>query len=397
MYSINFRLRSETLKTPKRKIYIRIKINGVCCSDIASSISINPDQWDKQKQTIKGNSVLDYTNRAMLLQIESDIIELIRSNPSKSAKQIRALYIGKELPPATLFSTYQRYIKEKKECWNGTSKELAKNTIQRWYNCLEHLKEFLKQKDIELNAVDIDFGNRLYLYLIKKKKKRNKTETIGHDYAVRNLTYLVQVLDFAKTKCLIPVNVLDIDDYKRNPPKEIESLNTEQLRNLETMRFTGVLEDARILFLSMTYSGLNYCDLPILEKLKDKESIVLKIDRQKNERHYIDKAIVPIITELRDLLETYEYKLPKHDINVVNRHLHVFEGLLGVTINITTYTARKTAAMLLSERGVSIDVISKILGHSSINTTQRYYVKISEKRVIEETKHLTRKNTLNIE
>lgn len=393
MYSINFRLRTEKLKTPKRKIYIRIKINGVCCSDIASSISINPDQWDKQNQTIKGNSVLDYTNRAMLLQIESDIIELIRSNPSKSAKQIRALYIGKELPPATLFNTYLRYIKDKKECWNGTSKQLAKNTIQRWYNCLEHLKEFLKNKDIELNYIDPDFGNRLYLYLIKKKKKRNKSQKIGHDYAVRNLTYLGQVLDYAKVKFLIPVNVLDIGDYKRNTPKEIEYLNSEQLKSLEKMKFTGVLEDARIIFLAMAYSGLNHCDLKILETLKGKESIIVKIDRKKNERHQIDKAIIPIITELRELLDTYDYTLPKHDINVINRHLHVFEGLLGVNIKITTYTARKSAAMLLSEKGVSIDVVSKILGHTSIQTTQRYYVKISEKRVLQETRHLTLKNT----
>ncbi|MEA5425451.1 Arm DNA-binding domain-containing protein [Arcicella lustrica] len=87
MYSINFRLRTDIVKAQKRKIYVRIKINGVSASDIATSISINPEQWDNLKQTIIGNSPLDYTNRAMLLKIESDIVELIRTNQISKTNQ----------------------------------------------------------------------------------------------------------------------------------------------------------------------------------------------------------------------------------------------------------------------------------------------------------------------
>ncbi|MEA5425450.1 tyrosine-type recombinase/integrase [Arcicella lustrica] len=312
------------------------------------------------------------------------------SEPTKSAKQIRALslYMGKDLPALTLLKVYQKYITDKKECWNGTPKQLAKNTIQRWYNCMKYLSEFLKDKDMELNEIDIDFGHRLYLYLIKKKQRRNTEKKIGHDYAVRNLTYLSEVLDFAKRKTYIIANPLDIEEYKRNPPKEIESLTQNELQTLAGFQFTGILEDARITFLAMAYSGLNHCDLHYLERIKDSESIVLKIDRQKNLKRYTDKAIIPILPELRKLLEAINYQLPSHDINVINRHLHVFEGLLCVDISITTYTARKTAGMLLSERGVSIDVVSKILGHTSIITTQRHYLKVVEKRVLAETKHL---------
>ena len=392
MYSINFRLRTEKQKTENRKVYVRLKIEGVCCTDFSTSIITSFDKWDKVKQTIKGNSKLDLSNRAMLLQIESDLIDLIRAYPSKSAKEIRDLYVRKELAPATLFKTYLRYIKEKKEVWNGTEKELAENTIQRWYNCSKHLQEFLKNKDIDLQSIDSDFANRLYFYLIKKQKKRNSKEKISHDFAVRNLTYLNNVLDFAKSKSLITANIIDIEGYKRNKPKEVQSLTSEQLKKLECISFRGVLEDVRMIFLLMSYSGLNYCDLKELENLKDKDNIVLRIDRKKNKKHDIDKALIPVTFELRNFLEKLKYKLPiEYHINVVNKHLKVFESLLNLNFTVTTYTARKTAAMLLSEKGVSIDVISKILGHTSIITTQRYYVKVSEKRVIEETKHLTTK------
>lgn len=323
----------------------------------------------------------------MLLQVESDLTELIRANPLRSAKQIRELYVCGVVAPATLIKSYERFIKEKKESLDGTPLELSKNTKQRWYNCLSHLKEFLKDKEIELDSIDSDFGNRLYLYLIKKNKRRNITQKIGHDYAVRNITYLSNVLDFCKKKGLVQSNVLDIE-YTRNAPKEVQYLTYEQLEILAKMKFTGILEDVRVCFLCMAYSGLNHCDLGNLSRLKGNDTFTLNIDREKNKKRIQDKAIIPILPELRKLLEQYNYQLPLHDLNTTNRHLHVFEGVLGVDIVITTYTARKTAAMIFSERGVSIDVISKILGHTSIVTTQRHYVKVVEKRVYEETKHL---------
>lgn len=388
MYRIIFRFRTEKITNPKKRLYVRLKVNGITASDFATPILLEVEKWNQRHQILKGNTTLDFANRAMLMQIESDIVDLIRANPSKSASQIRAMYLNKELPPATILKTYKKYIVEKKECWSGTKFELAENTIQRWYNCMRHVSEFLNDKDIELTDIDVDFSHRFYLYLIKKNQRKDKKKKLGHDYAVRCLTYLNQVLEFARRKRLINFNTLDITDYKRNKPKDVEYLDSETLLKLENKRFDGILEDTRIVFLAMCYSGLNHCDLHNLEKLKESKSITFKVDRGKNEKREVDKAIVPVLPKLRLLLEAFNYKLPNHEIHVINRHLHVFESVLGVSINITTYTARKTAGMWLCENGVSIEVISKILGHSSIATTQRYYVKVLEKRVIKDTLHL---------
>jgi integrase/recombinase XerD len=389
MYSINFRLRPEPLQTETRKLYIRLRINGKCCTDISTSIVLNPSKWIQETQTIKGSSPLDYSHRSMMLQIQSDIIDLIRVNPNHSAKQIRELYVKGTAAPAMLLESYKMFIKDKKEVHNGTHLQLAKNTVQRWYNCLNHLSEFLKDKDIELNSIGSDFAEKLYLYLIRKPQKSNVKKLIGHDTAVRNVTYLNEVLDFCKARKMIDINPLCFS-YTRNPPKEIHYLSRSQVQQIENMKFAGTLEDIRTVFLAMCYTGLNHCDIHNLEKLKGTDILTLKIDRKKNNKREQEKAIIPIFPELRKLLEKHQYKLPIHDLNTTNRHLHIFEGLLNVDIKITTYTARKTAAMLLSERGVSIDVVSKILGHTSIITTQRHYVKVVEKRVLEETKHLFR-------
>lgn len=388
MYSINFRLRPDS-KTDEKRVYIRFRKDGIVPSDISTPIVIPPEKWDKHKQTIKGSSVLDSTKKAVLLQIESDLTELIRQNVHKDAHEIRAMYINKTLPAPTIFKTYHDYIEQNINIWDNTPKQLAKTTKSRWKNCLQHLKEFLNEKDITLNEIDESFGHRLYVYLIKKPKKKHPAEKIGNDYAVRVITYLKDVLEWAKKKKLVDQVVMNTDGLKRVPPKQLQRLDKEHIESLASMRFTKTLEDTRVIFLLMTYSCLNHCDLHNLESLKDKSHLTINLDRQKNNnREAAEKAIIPVLPQLRKLLENINYKIPRHHINIINRHCHVFQGILGVDFEMTTYTARKTGAGLLIDAGVSIDIVSKILGHKSITTTQRFYVKLREKNVLEGVKHL---------
>ncbi|NBA76802.1 tyrosine-type recombinase/integrase [Emticicia sp. ODNR4P] len=388
MYSINFRLRSD-VKSDQKRVYVRIRKDGVVPPDISTPIVIPVEKWDKNKQSIKGSSTMDSTNRAVLLQIESDITELIRQNNDKTAHQIRNLYVQKSLPEPTILKTYLDFINQEKLIWNDTPKQLKKNTIDRWFNCRVHLMEFLENKDIPLKEIDEDFGIRFYSYLIKKPKKRGSTLLIGNDYAVRVVSYLKEVLTWAKRKKLIEQQVMITDELKRNPPKPLEILSKDQVRAIELCKCIGTMRDVKTIFLAMTYSCLNHCDLHHLETLKNKDHIIITIDRQKNRnRDTAEQSIIPVLPQLRKLLEKIDYKIPKYHINIVNRYCHVFESILHTNLNITTYTARKTGAGLLIDAGVSIEVVSKILGHKSLTTTQRHYVKLSQKNVIDGVKHL---------
>jgi len=58
----------------------------------------------------------------------------------------------------------------------------------------------------------------------------------------------------------------------------------------------------------------------------------------------------------------------------------------------TTHTARKTfASTVLLFNDVPMEIVSKLLGHSSITITEAYYGKVVKKKVSEEMRRLNNK------
>jgi site-specific recombinase XerD len=69
------------------------------------------------------------------------------------------------------------------------------------------------------------------------------------------------------------------------------------------------------------------------------------------------------------------------DNKEVNQKLKSFAAAMGIdNKKVTFHTVRHTAATLLLSLGEPIEVVSKILGHSEIRTTQ-IYAKVLDKQV----------------
>jgi site-specific recombinase XerD len=83
--------------------------------------------------------------------------------------------------------------------------------------------------------------------------------------------------------------------------------------------------------------------------------------------------------------------LPKISNQKINSYLKEMGAILGIQKRITHHTARKTfASTVLLNNDVPMEVVSEILGHSSIKITQEYYGKIVQKRISEEMKRIGR-------
>ena len=74
-----------------------------------------------------------------------------------------------------------------------------------------------------------------------------------------------------------------------------------------------------------------------------------------------------------------------------NAYLKEIQDLCGISKKLSSHIARHTFATTITlNNGVSLEVVSKMLGHSSVNTT-RIYARMLDTRVSHEMQQLTSK------
>lgn len=85
-----------------------------------------------------------------------------------------------------------------------------------------------------------------------------------------------------------------------------------------------------------------------------------------------------------------EYILPRISNQSFNRLLKEIASTLNINKNFTHHTARKTfASTILLNNDIPMEVVSKLLGHSKISTTQEYYADVLPNKLVEQMKKLS--------
>ena len=75
-----------------------------------------------------------------------------------------------------------------------------------------------------------------------------------------------------------------------------------------------------------------------------------------------------------------------------NSYLKEIAVIVGIDKHLTTHMARKTfASTVLLYNDVPIEIVSKLLGHSSMKITQDSYGKVVQRNISEQMKKLTKK------
>lgn len=81
---------------------------------------------------------------------------------------------------------------------------------------------------------------------------------------------------------------------------------------------------------------------------------------------------------------TEEALLPDISYQSYRIHLKALQLRAGVSIPLTAHIGRHTFATLITlENGVPLETVSKMLGHSSIQTTERY-AQVTPTKIFEE-------------
>ncbi len=162
-----------------------------------------------------------------------------------------------------------------------------------------------------------------------------------------------------------------------------EFLSIEELAVIEQKEFTiKRLEQVRDIFIFCCYTGLAYADV---EKLS-KDDLRIGIDGENWIIIYRQKSggrsPIPLLPQAFSIISKYKGNpeadakgklLPVNSNQKMNGYLKEIADVCGITKNLTMHLARHTFATTVTlAQGVPIETVSKMLGHTSIKTTQIY-------------------------
>ena len=178
--------------------------------------------------------------------------------------------------------------------------------------------------------------------------------------------------------------------WAKSVRKELVFLTVEELEKLEKQTFQikriQVIKDC---FIFCCYTGLAFKEMVSLRR----ENIVkgydgedwIKMKRQKTQK----ELSIPLLPKAKKILRRYasdsDQLLPVTSNARFNAYLKEIADVVGIEKKLTHHVARRTfATTVLLFKNVPMEVVSELLGHSKMATTQQSYGKIVQRKVGEE-------------
>ncbi len=222
-----------------------------------------------------------------------------------------------------------------------------------------------------------------FSHINKEKQVTDITNSVVTDfYAELNLRYESTTASgmIAKLKTIV-VFAIDNGKLKSNPfngvkiskrTKEVEFLSEKEIDTIKKKRMIGRLDKVRDLFLFQCFTGLSYSDMANLRSddfcVNKSGQIYIKKTRIKTGMRYV----VVLLDDAVRIVKKYGFELPILSNQRYNSYLKEIQDICGIKKPLHTHIGRHTAATYLLNKGVPVEAVAKILGHSDIKQTQHY-------------------------
>ena len=384
IFRVVFYLRSNYVnKEGKTSVMLRIYLNNERLSLGSTGISVKSSQWDKEKERIKGRTTEALNTNLQLDNIASglqSIFRRIEMSDVVSLERIKSEFLGKKEEIDTLMQLFEKH---NGDVAKQVGVSVGKATLQKYNVCKRHFSEFLekqyKRSDLKLTELTYVVVREFDLYL--------RTE-VG-----QNANTATKTMKTFKTITLLgqKMGVLLHDPFM-NHRFHIEPVNRGFLTDEEILLIAnkdlGIsrLELVRDIFIFSCFTGLAYIDVSNLTPdhivtLGDKQWIMTQRQKTSVETNVllldIPKAIIAKYGG-----KTYRNgKLfPMLTNQKTNSYLKEIADICGIKKNLTFHLARHTFATMSLSKGVPMESVSKMLGHTNIRTTQ-IYARITNKKI----------------
>lgn len=386
--------KSKLLKNGEAPICMRITVNKRV-AEVMIKRSIPVDLWNQKKECSKGkdrvaNELNHYINtvRAKILQIHR---ELEIDNKTITADIIKDCFYGRDKVQRSLLEVYAEH---NEKCRALIGKEYTESTVTKFDTSINRLKEYIRSRyhrdDMMLAELDGQFIRDFDFWLKTDKHCQNNS-------ALKYLKNLKKVVRIALANGWIKKDPFYGIRFKQEEVN-VEFLSREELDILMNKEFAiKRLEQVRDIFVFCCFTALAFVDVQQLSRehlIKDNNGALwIRKARQKTNQ----MCNIPVLSIPQRILGKYEDNaecikkgvlLPVISNQRMNAYLKEIADLCSIAKRLTTHVARHTAAtVVFLANDVSMENVSKILGHSNIRMTQ-HYAKVLDSSIMREMRNV---------
>ncbi len=373
-------------------VMVRITIDGKI-SQLSTKKSIHPKNWDIKSGKAKGKGAAEINSS--LSGIRASITNIYNRLQLReghvTTDKVKNEYLGRSENFETLLDFFKKHNDEVKK-QVGITKSAA--TYQKYEVARRHLSDFVqynnKVKDIPIRELTPSFISGYEVFLLTECR-------CGRNTAAKFLHSLKKMVSTAYAEGIIPKDTfasyrIKTEHIDRGYLTE-EEIKTILLKDLVSER----LEHVRDLFIFSCFTGLAYIDVAGLRQENIRKSFDGNLWIMTRRQKTGTSVNVPLMEIPKMILEKYRGKLDEGKIlpiisnQKLNSYLKEIADICGIPKKLTFHLARHTFATTTTlAKGIPIETVSKMLGHTNITTTQ-IYARITNQKISSDMKGLSAK------
>ena len=354
-----------------------------------------PAEWNSRQGTT-GEKKIDQRLAVFRELVEKTYAEMLTKDGVVSAELLKNHLQGVAAAPTTLLTMSRAELQSVKAC---VGKSRSAGTYRNHTYSDKMLHEWIadkERKDMPIHAVTEDLFEEFRFYL---KKKRFAAKTVN-----RHLCWFSRLMYRAVSKRIIRYNPFEDAIYEKEERK-IRFLQKSDVAKLMALKVNDrEAEQARQMFIFSCFTGLAIADM---ERLKFSH-IQTAADGRRYIRKERQKTKVESVVPLHPIAETILNRLREEEEqavkekdgdlvfprgcsrSVMNNKLSTVGLACGVRQRLSFHMARHTFGTLSLRAGIPIESIAKMMGHTSITSTQ-IYAQVTDKKISEDMDRLIRK------
>jgi integrase len=341
---------------------------------ITTGVKLTLDQWSEKKQIVVSHAEANDLNNS------------IANSLSSIRKYIIALQEGNEEFTFEKLSLFLNSFGNKDSFLDFMYDRI----------CIRNLRKSTKQQHLVVHRKLESYGKINTFADLTVQNIRSFDDYIRTTVTVQTTIYSIHkrvkvYVHEAMERELISKDPYDCFKIEKGVPKDRKYLSPSDLEKIESTTLKELLLDqARDLFVFCCYTGLAYSDLNSFkfENLIEQDgNYYIEDNRYKTGSGYF----VMILPKALEILDKYDKVLPSVTLQLYNIRLKLIKVLCGINKNLTSHMARHTFATTITlANDVPIEIVSRMLGHKRIETTQ-VYAKIMNTSVVKHMESLKNK------